>query len=425
MSASIRRALSEYLAGKPAVLQGSAFTASELAVNRAFVTPAELWLRSPRILRAMRVRGVPEACLTGACSDYEKMTELLLGLAETAGDTLAADIANDLAYLCGKTLDETPILLWQQAVTALAVRDVTPRALLAAYRAALLPVDVGEQGALAAFSGTIRPVLDASALLFREDFSAYLQKLSAAYGMPTDTLTGLEKLLSAAVARFAAANAPAILLDISGYDRFLRPDPYHAGLAFDRLRQGAVLTSEERAVLTAQLLRTLGAAALADGLRLVFRVRPKTEHVMGDFSPAAFKKLLCYLAERRVLPNALLTLAAGELPRGLAPLLDTFSAENAPRLAFGIDGAGASTAALRRSLRFYLSRGGAAALVGITDSDRGFFTTPSLPRFARVLAAELADFAANDMPVGFPMEAVFRTAAAILSDNAAKFYGLA
>ncbi len=422
---TMKQALTEYLAQAPAILQGGAFTAAELAANRALVTPAEMWLLSPRILRAMRSRGVPEEMLTGACSDYDKMTELLFALAYTAGDTLPADIANDLTYLLGDAAEGEPPLLWQAATAALATRDVTPRALLAAHRAALLPVEVDKPGGLMAFSDSVWPVFDASRLLFCESHAALMQELSAAYGLPADTLSQLEHLLFVAVERFAAAGSPAVLLDISGYERFLRPDPYHAGLAFEHLRDGAMLTADERSVLTAQLLRTLGAAACEHDMRLVLRVRPKTEHVMGAFSPVALKRLLGYLTERRVMPDVLLTLAAGELPQGLALLLDAFCDNRTPRLAFGIDGAGASTALLRRSLRFYLSRGAAASLVGITDCDRGFFTNPSLSRFARVLAAELADFAAHDMPKGFPVEALFRTATAIYSDNAARFYGLA
>ena len=424
MSASLKQALISHLNTTPAVLQGEAFSASRLAANRPFVTPAEHWLTSPRMLRAMRCRGVSEDYLTGACSDYEKMTEVLLALAYTAGDTLPADIATDLSFLLGDVTDASPSLLWQRATEELAARDITPRALLSAHRAALLPLSVARPQGLAAFEGNVRPVLDASPLLFEGDFAALLKTLSAAYEMPVDSIESLERLLTVAVARFAAAGAVAVSLDISGYSRFLRPDPYHAGLAFARLAEGATLTGEERAVFVAQLLRILGAAAVGSQLRLVLRVRGKTEHVMGDFAPTALKRLLHYLADRRVMPPTLLTLAAGELPQGLALLLDDFHGEGAPRLMFGIDGAGASTAALRRSLRFYLSRGAAASLVGITDCDRGFFTNPSLARFARVLAAELADFAANDMPQGFPLEALFRTASAVYVENAARFYGL-
>lgn len=424
MSTSVKQALTEYLTGTPAVLQGAAFTASELSCNRAFVTPAELWLRSPRLLRAMRCRRVSEAYLTGACADYEKMTEVLFALGYTAGDTLPADIAADLTYLLGDVAGAEPAAIWQETAASFAMRDVTPRLILAAHRAALLPTDVDAPEALAAFSDTVYPLFDASALLWSEDYPAYLQRLSAAYGMPAGNLAELERLLSVAVARFAAAGAPAILLDVSGYGRFLRPDPYHAGLALARMARGEELTVDEHALFTAQLLRTLGAAALANGMRLVLRVRPKTEHVMGEFSARALKKLLSYLAERRVMPDTLLTLGAGELPQGLSLLLDAFSSEDAPRLVFGIDGAGASAALLRRSLRYYLSRGAAASLVGITDCDRGFFTNPSQLRFARVLAAELADFVDKDMPDGFPLEAVFRTASAVYSDNAARFYGL-
>ncbi len=422
--ATVKQALTAYLTETPAVLQGDAFSGAELAADRAFVTPAELWLRSPRILSAMRARGVSEELLTGACADYEKMTALLSALGYTAGDTLPADIATDLAYILGKAEKGEATTLWQKTTATFAARNITPRTLLSAHRAALLSVAVDTPEVLAAFSHTVRPLFDASALLLTSDFAALLKRLSAAYQMHVGTMADLERLLASALRRFAAAGAPAVLFDLSGFDRFLRPDPYHAGLAFDRLKNGEALTPDEQALFIAQLLRVLGAAACELNLRLVLRVRPKTEHVMGDFSALALKKLLSYLTERRVMPPTLLTLAAGELPQGLSPLLNAFCRENAPRLFFGIDGAGASTAMLRRSLRFYLSRGAANLLVGITDCDRGFFTNPSFARFARVLAAELADFVKNDMPEGFPLDAVFRTASAIYTDNAADFYNL-
>ena len=415
----------------PTVAVDAGFSTAEVCADRPFVTPVELWLKNPRVVRAMRACGVPEAEITGDGADYEKLTALFDNLHATAGSTLAADLYADLTMLSAPLVPTASNVkcAWQSATAYLAAQDVTPRSLLAKNRVSLLRVDAGEHCEEGVFDDTVKPLLCFDALLRIEapDFLGQVEELGKTVGVTVRDLATLELAISLTLYRFLALGARAVMLDLSGFDRFEKPDAYHAAaaLASGLAGEQAALTSAAVALWRAQLLRMLGRALVARGMRLVLRVRPKTEHVMGDFSIKAFDKLLSYLAQWKALPPVLLSLAAGDLPQGLSLLLNRFREESgAPLLYFGIEAAGATTAQLSRSLRFYLHRGAASLLLGITDCEQGSFSAPAKARFARVLAAELARFAATDGNGVFDEDALLCVAQAVFAEQAARFFGV-
>ncbi len=436
MKADLTKRIYSSIGELPTVAVNARFCAAELRCDRPFVTPVELWQQNARLQLAMRVRGVPAYEITGAAADYEKLIALLGALTQMAGSTLAADLAADLALLAAPyTPDpQNAAAIWHAACRHLSAQDVTPRALLAKTRAALVAVSVCEAGAPPAFGGSILPLLSLDALLHIEapDFAVSAQTVGKNHGIAVTDLASLEAALCQAVDAFAASGAVAAAVSLSGFSVFEKPDPYHAGQIFAAAMagKGSVLTATERALWRAQLLRTVGRKLRERGMSLVVRACPKTEHVLGDFSTIAFRKLLTYLAGERALVPTLLSLAAGELPAGLSVLLGRFAdAQGKPLLYFGIEGAGAGTAELSRSLRYYLRRGAAPLLLGITDDERGFFTAPAKHRFCRVLAAELAHWAVHDADCtanggDFAGEAnLTAIAAAVVVDNAASFFG--
>lgn len=415
----------------PTVAVDAGFSTAEVCADRPFVTPVELWLKNPRAVCAMRACGVCEERITGAGADYEKLAVLFENLPATAGSTLAADLYADLAMLNAShaPITENAVHAWQSANAYLATRDVTPRSLLAKNRVSLLRVDAGGACEDRVFDGTILPLVCFDPLLRIEapDFSTRVERLGQSTGVAIKDLATLELAISLTLDRFLALGAGAVMLDLSGFDRFEKPDAYHAAaaLASGLAGEQAALTSAAVALWRAQLLRMLGRALVARDMRFVLRVRPKTEHVMGDFSIKAFDKLLSYLAQWKALPPVLLSLAARDLPQGLSLLLNRFREKNGtPLLYFGIEAAGATTAQLSRSLRFYLHRGAASLLLGITDCEQGSFSAPAKARFARVLAAELARFAATDGNGVFDEDALLCVAQAVFAEQAARFFGV-
>jgi len=407
------------------------FSAAELSADRAFMTPVELWQRSPRLVRALRAAGLSEAEISGNAADFEKLAAWLGALPGTVGSTLAADLAADLAALGA---DDTNVLknapvAWRMACDRLAHGDLTPSTLLLKNRASLVTVDITEPTPERAFHGAIYPLpcFDPIFSIENADFAACIGSISQKTGISIGDLSTLERAVFALLEGYVALGARAVVLDLSGFDRFERPDPYHADLALARGLAGenGALTPKEIALWRTQVLRMLGLALKEKGLRFLLRVRPKTEHVKGDFSPKAFEKLLSYLRERRALVPTALFLAAGELPRGLALLLGRFcDKDGAPLLVFGIEGAGATSALLSRSLRFYLGRGAAPLLLGVTDSDKGYFSAPTRVRFAKVLSLELARFAMSDGAGLFEEEELLSVGRAVYGEQAARFLGV-
>lgn len=415
----------------PTIAVDAGFSAAEVCADRPFVTPVELWVKNPRVVRAMRACGICEEKITGLGADYEKLAVLFENLNATAGSTLAADLHADLSMLSVPLAPtaQNAERAWQSANAYLATRDVTPRSLLAKNRASLVRVDAGERCGDSTFGDKIKPLVCFDTLLHIEapDFLMQVERLGEGAGVSVKDLATLERAIHATLDRFLALGARAVMLDLSGFDRFEKTDAYHAALFFARglAGEGASLSSAERALWHTQLLRMLGRAMVARNMRLVLRIRPKTEHVMGDFSIKAFERLLSYLAREKALTPVLLSLAAGDLPQGLSLLLNRFRSESgAPLLYFGIEAAGASSASLSRSLGFYLNRGVASLLLGITDCEQGSFSAPAKARFARVLAAELARFAATDGNGIFDEDALLHVARAVLVGQAARFFGV-
>ncbi len=427
---ALRHTLFDGIQKMPAVGVGVGFCAAEMAKDRPFVTPVELWAKNPRLLRALAIAGVSEDALSGDAADFEKLTAWVESLPRTVGATLFADLAEDLALLgVSEPLRNANVQsLWHATCDALAGADLTPTALLSKNYASLVSVDATETLSGFPVKNAVYPLVLFDALFEVEspDFAARMRAFSKETGEDIADLIAFETAVGKVLDRAVTLGARAVSVDVSCLSHFERPNPYHAGQALlhSLSRRGEALTAKEIAVWHAELLRLLGLAARARGLSLILRVRPKTERVLGDFSVYALEKLLSYLEGRGALVKTALSLAAGDLPRGLAGLLGRFRREDGtPMLYFGIEGAGASRAALRRSLHFYFERGALPVLLGITDSDVGHFGAPTRTRFAHVLADLLARFAATD-GAGFAGEELLSVARACFFEQAASFFNL-
>lgn len=418
-----------------AVAVGARFTAPELSAARAFVTPFEVWCQNSRVLLALRAHGASSETLWSA-SDYEGVEMLLETAKKAVGSTLLLDLETDLSFLAGRASLATGEAsdAFRAACDRLAASDHTPRTLLACHRAALVSVLPEELSAARELGSNILPLGQLNAFVHADhpNFGESVLALGEATGLPVGNLKELEAALCRHLTDLAAAGARGASVDLSDFSLFVRPDPYHAEQVLGVALAGKAgeLTLRDRALFTAQILRAIWREMSRLELRLVVRVSPKTEHVVGRFSTAAFEKLLSYLGEKGALVPTLLSLAAGDLPVGLTSLIGRFAdGSGKPMLYFGIEGAGAGSAELSRSLRYYLRRGAAPLLLGITDDERGFFTAPAKERFCRVLAEELAAFAMRDAKDKegnslFTEQNLIQLASNIAVNNAADFFNI-
>lgn len=419
----------------PQVAVGARFTVPELVAARAFVTPFEVWCQSPRSLLAMRAHGISGDELSNA-SDYESLEALLKTAKKAVGSTLLGDLEADLSFLTGRASLATGEAseAFRLACDHLASSHHTPSTLLHAHRAALVGVSPRDLNAAKGLGGNIRPLGQLGELLHaaHPDFRESVRALGESTGLPVGSLKELEAALGKHLGDLSAAGAHGVLVDLSDLSLFVRPDPYHAEQVLDVALAGKqeTLTPSQLALFSAQILRAAWREMSSLGLRLMVRVCPKTEHVRGHFSVAAFEKLLAYLGEKGAFVPTLLSLAAGDLPRGLTSLIGRFTdAAGKPLLYFGIEGAGAGSTELSRSLRYYLRWGAAPLLLGITDDERGFFTAPARDRFCRVLAEELVAFALRDAQSKengslFTEQALISLASDIVVNNAAAFFNV-
>ncbi len=428
-SNELQRKLYHGIEKTPVVAWNAGLSAREIERDRPFVTPVELWARDERLARTLAACGVGPTELTGAAADFEKLTAWLAALPLAAGATAAADLAADLTALgAGEhPLSQSAEALWCTACDTLAKADVTPRALLSQNRASFVVARVEEGMPNAPLGEGVYPLpsLDAIFAIEAPDFSPRMTAFLRRMGEGSADLSAVERAIGGVLGQAKAQGARAVTVDVSALGRFERPNPYHAGLALAKGLSGNALEPKETAIWHAQVLRMLGLAAKALGLVIHLRALPKTEHVLGDFSVLALEKLLVYLKERSAMTPTILSLRAGELPRGLSRLIARFAGEDGtPELYFGMEGTGAPLAAFSRSLRFYAERGALALLVGLTDSDRGHFSAPTRGRFARALAAELARTAREDETGLYTEGCLLSLARAVLADRAAALLGL-
>lgn len=224
--------------------------------------------QDPAITRLLRACGADEACIAGIASDYDQFLALAAALPLCEGHPLRDEINAKLAAATGLTVPlcpHTAQVHWNAWVeTRLYGREV------AAQRPLPCPL--------------CAPVVPT---LLR---GADLTPLPHPAAVKEPDLNGWSALLEKSL----PVNGTPALLTLPEDYAFVRPNPYHAGLAVGKVYREEDLTLTERDLLLTQALRVWGLALArrADASQLILRG--------GD--PVAVTALCAYLAAAKALP---------------------------------------------------------------------------------------------------------------------------
>ena len=232
--------------------------------------PAELLGlgHDPALCRLLRACGVEEACITGGASDYDKFLALAETMPLCEGHPARDGVNEALAAATGLEVPlcpHTARLHWDAWVET----DLYGGTAAAAAFPAVCPDCVRAE--LRALRMDALTVLPSPGAVKAPDLAAWSVALESAFSGD---------------GRFALFTLPSEYV-------FIRPDPYHAGLAVKKVFDGGTLAKTEEDLLTAQALRVWGL------------MRPARPLVLKGGSPAVVTALLDYLEASKALPPLL------------------------------------------------------------------------------------------------------------------------
>ena len=221
----------------------------------------------PALSRLLRACGVDEACVTGRASDYDHFLALAAALPLCEGHPLRDAVHVKLTAATGLSAPlcpHTAKAYWDTWVERYWYGGDVPTPSLPA---------------LCPFCAPCKP-----SVRRREEMVALPDPLLVLGKNLGEWSLALEALLP--------DDGRAALVTLPEAYEFLRPNPYHANLAVEKIHRGEEMTEGEKNLLWAQALRVWGQAALHRGSTLLWRG--------GD--PRGVLSLLGYLDASRALP---------------------------------------------------------------------------------------------------------------------------
>ena len=225
---------------------------------------------APALCRLLRACGTDEACITGGASDYDKFLALAAAMPLCEGHLLRDEVNAGLTAATGITAPlcpHTARLHWDAWVESYLYGSAGAKAVLPAVCPDCAPAVPTVLRALDLLH------LPHPATVKAPDLTAWTEILESHLPLETDGIA---------------------LLTLPADYRFLRPNPYHAGLAVGKVYRGEELTPAEGDLLLTQALRVWGLASVGRGVTLLLR----------DGSPDAVTALLAYLQASKALPSA-------------------------------------------------------------------------------------------------------------------------
>ena len=223
----------------------------------------------PALIRLLRACGTDEAYVTGNAPDYDKFSVLAAALPLCEGNPLVGEVNAKLTKATGVSLPLCPHTVkihwngWVEGYLRGEIATGTPTTVcpLCSFVA---PKVYGENG---------------------------LTRLPDPIGVSAPDLVLWSEVLEALL-----LNGPPALFSLPCDYAFVRPDPYHAGLAVGKVFRGEALSKAEGDLLVTQALRIWGTA--------LARCETGNEPVLlvqeGD--PSAVISLLAYLDASHALP---------------------------------------------------------------------------------------------------------------------------
>ncbi|MBE6652133.1 MAG: hypothetical protein E7610_01805 [Ruminococcaceae bacterium] len=224
----------------------------------------------PELFRLLRACGIDEAYITGGGSDYDKF----LALAQT------------LPLCKGHAMRERTEAVLKRELGGEAV--LCPHTAESLWKAWNERYWYGRDSSIVSCPAACEACKEAYPVVRHRNELIQLPAPTEVKGMDLQAWSSLlaDALLS--------SDGDAYLAVPVGYG-FVRPDPYHAGIAVRKISEGEVLTSQEEYLIFAQALRVWG--------QTVLQYSKGRELFLRGGEPGAVTALLAYLNTAGVLPS--------------------------------------------------------------------------------------------------------------------------
>ncbi len=366
--------------------------------GRMPVTPAEVWFADEALCAVLRGVGGEECMLTGDGAEFEKVALLLEKFPLFSGSWLYDGMREELrAFGFDAPAAADAAEVWQRICEAL--RDpqdpwVKAPAILPAAPEMLCFDEVKKRGQNEDMSEDTAPLLafypDRLLGISKPGIKPRLQGISAITGQE---ITDIDSLLSALdhLLDYYEAGGCHVALHDGLCDGFVRPDPYHAGEIFSRLREGdgKCITAQDAALLSGQILRHLAGSYRKRGWQMLLCAPGDAG---GSCAATDFLMLLDYLVEQQRMPRTGVLLSPGFSTGLLRDLVGRYPAvAEMPALCFGMDGRRVTEADLLCMTEGILREVGVGAFLGPVLEPTCFLTRP----VSRLFDGALSQYAAK------------------------------
>jgi hypothetical protein len=232
--------------------------------------------RTPALVRLLRACGTEETCITGRASDYEKFAALAVVMPLCEGHPETERVQDLLTQATGLTA------------------PLCPHTVGAYWEAWVTRHWYGESDAPSDLPAVCPHCTPPSPLTLHK--SECIQPSDPSAIQASDLLSW-----SRVWENYCTADDRPLLLPLPEDYVFVRPDPYHAGLAVQKAAGGEALTVKERDLLVTQALRVWG---------LALRKKPEGKNsrdkippvILEGGTPEALVPLLMYLQLSDALP---------------------------------------------------------------------------------------------------------------------------
>lgn len=403
----------------------------EIAEDKKYSNITELWLGADHYKwRALRSCGVPEECITGGTSDYEKFAAYASVMPKLIGNPLYhwshLELKRYFGYdraLNADTCDE----VWELCAEKLLEPDMSVRNLIKKSNVEVIcttddPCDTLEyHAALAAdtaFSVRVLPAWrpDKGVNIERAGWSDYIARLSRAAGIP---ITDIDSLKAAFAARMDAFASLGCLTADHGIDGAIPFCPTEnrslSAEIFAKVMDGNAPDEKETAIFKTDMLAFFGAEYKKRGwvMQLHFGVLRNASDVMfnklgpdtgfdiisGRVSISELAGLLGHMEKRSALPRAVLysvNPTDNEAVGALAGAFQTDSEGGMPRIMQGSAWwFNDNNAGMRRQMISLANMSSFGHFLGMLTDSRSFLSYTRHEYFRRILCDIIGNWVEN------------------------------
>ena len=244
----------------------------------------------------MRASGVEESHITGLASAYDKTSALAEALPAWAGNPYYGAIHQLLKVVfdCHLPLDHEHLPhIWQHTASILSAEDVTVASVLKAYGYGKICCSAADTVSALVKDGSITPHNIMDMTMYVSPYDERFPRIPTDKQQPVPPQGALSALTAQAEADMQAAEATGVCcyaVDLSEMKEFPKPHPYTVGQVYGKLCLGEQVTSLEKDLVTAQMLRLMTQKANAYGKKMM----------LYGAAPEVYEKLCSYLSAHKI-----------------------------------------------------------------------------------------------------------------------------